>query len=283
MEQLPRVVARIGSLKQLRELMRAMRALAASRMHEANEALASVRSYTEVVEEAIAAAASLQESDGSGGPGTVEPQEGRDVLLVIGTEHGFVGGLNDRLLSQVAATDGPRRELVAVGRRLAARARERGLAVQADYPMPTHVAGAAGVTRRIADDLVGARSVEVLFAGYRGATASVAERLRILPLAPELFKRTPRSVRPLHHLSPAALLARLAGEYLFAEVTRAVTESLTSENGARLQVMDASDHSIADTLADLDRTAQHLRQEAITAELLDAITGSEAVMGDRQT
>ena len=75
---------------------------------------------------------------------------------------------------------------------------------------------------------------------------------------------------PISSISPC--------EYLFGEITRAVMESLASENGARLRVMETADHNIADKL-DKFRLKEHtLRQEAITSELLDVVTGSEAIL-----
>ena len=57
-----------------------------------------------------------------------------------------------------------------------------------------------------------------------------------------------------------------------------VIESLASEDGARLQAMSAADHNIGDKLEKLERTEQASRQEAITSELLDVVTGSEAIL-----
>ena len=53
-----------------------------------------------------------------------------------------------------------------------------------------------------------------------------------------------------------------------------------SESGARLRVMGTADQNIGDKLEDLQRREHSLRQEAITSELLDVVTGSEAILGD---
>jgi F-type H+-transporting ATPase subunit gamma len=76
-------------------------------------------------------------------------------------------------------------------------------------------------------------------------------------------------------------LRHLADEYLFAEVTHAIMESLISENAARLRVMESADHNIGDKLEDMVRNEHTLRQEAITSELLDVVTGAEAILGQR--
>jgi len=64
-----------------------------------------------------------------------------------------------------------------------------------------------------------------------------------------------------------------------AELTRAIMESFASENGARLRVMESADRNIDTRLQRLGGQAHTLRQGAITAELLDLITGAEALAG----
>ena len=76
-------------------------------------------------------------------------------------------------------------------------------------------------------------------------------------------------------------MEELASEYLLAEITGAVMESLASENGARLRVMEAADHNVTDKLKQLTRDEQTLRQEAITSELSDLISGAKVVLEER--
>lgn len=280
MEQLSRLQARITSLRDLRELIRALRALAASHVQEAQETLDGIRKYVEIVEGGIAdGVALLSRTDAHVGvPG--EPYA--SVLIVVCSEHGFVGAYNERLLDRAVAERRPGQLLVVVGRRGAMLAAERGLDMDRSFPMATHIGGVLGVTRRVAEDLAFVSTADVVFGRYRkGGHFETAVR-NILPLDPALLDGTGRRSPPLHHLEPALLLQRLAGEYLFAEFTRAMMESLASENGARLRVMEAADRNIGDKLDQLRRHEHVLRQEAITAELLDVVTGSEAI-GTGQT
>lgn len=170
--------------------------------------------------------------------------------------------------------------MAVIGARGAALARERGLGVDREFAMATHVGGVVATTRTVAEHLATVATADVVFASYRRGAGSEVVSRRILPLDPALLVGAQRRSPPLHHLEPAVLLQRLASEYLFAEVTRAVMESLASENGARLRVMETADHNIADKLDDLRRVENTLRQEAITSELLDVVTGSEAILGD---
>ena len=277
MEQLPRLQARISSLRELRDLVRALRALAASHVQEAQGALAGMRRYVEVVEDAIAeGAALLPETDGLA---TSSESSDASVLIVVCSEHGFAGAFNKRLLGRAEAERKEGQELMVIGRRGAMLAAERGLEVDRSFAMATHVGGVLGVTRRVAGYLAAASTADVVFGSYRRGGNFESEARSVLPLDPVLLVGFERRSPPLHHLAPDALLQRLASEYLFAEITRAVMESLASENGARLRVMETADHNIGDKLEGLRRLENTLRQEAITSELLDVVTGSEAILG----
>jgi F-type H+-transporting ATPase subunit gamma len=276
MEQLPRLKARIASLEELRDLIRALRAMAGSRVQEAQGALAGIRRYAEVVEYAIAENAALltrERMSSRAGPSD------DSVLMAVTSEHGFTGAFNDRLIDRAREELKPGDRLAVIGRRGSVLAEEGHLDVDWCVPMATHIGGVPGVARRVADHLVDVTTARIVFAAYRTGGQYEIEARDILPLDPALLQGMGPVEPPLHQLDPYILLERLSGEYLFAEVTRAIMESLASENGARLQVMSAADHNIGDKLETLGRQHNHLRQEAITAELLDVVTGAEAVSG----
>ncbi len=275
MEQLPRLKARISSLHELRDLFRALRALAASHVQEAQSALAGIREYVEVIEDSISEAAGLLPKEG--GFGAEADADGR-VLIVVCSEHGFAGAFNERLLDRVEAVLEPGQQLLVIGSRGAALAQERGLSVGRSFAMATHVGGVLGVTRLVAEHLATVARADAVFGSYRKGGNFEVEARPILPLDPALLVRSDQRSPPLHHLAPEDLLQRLASEYLFAEITRAVMESLASENGARLRVMEAADQNVGDKLDVLRRRENTLRQEVITTELLDVVTGSEAIL-----
>lgn len=277
MEQLPRLKARISSLQEFRDLVRALRALAASHVQEAQGALVGIRRYVEAIEDSIAEGAGLlAETEGR----AAAALPGASVLIVVCSEHGFAGAFNEVLLDRAEREQQAGQGLAIIGRRGTLLAEERQREVTRSFPMATHIGGVLGVARRIADSLVEATEARVVYGGYRKGGRFEVEVKDILPLDPALLARSRRRSPPLHHLAPDILLQRLANEYLFAEITRAVMESLASENAARLRVMEAADHNIADKLELLRRREQVLRQESITSELIDVVTGYEAALGE---
>jgi F-type H+-transporting ATPase subunit gamma len=275
MEALPRLQARLANLRDLRDLFRALRAMAASHVQQAQGALTGIRKYVGVVETAIAEGALLLPGVDAREPSVASGS----VLVVACSEHGFVGGFNDRLLERAMEVREAGQDLAVIGQRGAALAAENGLDVARSFPMATHVGGVVAITRRVADYLAAVSSASIVYGSYRKGGQFEVEARRILPLDPKLLAGSARGGPPLHHLPAETLLQRLANEYLFAEITRAVMESLASENAARLGVMEMADRNIGDRLDELGRSERALRQEAITSELLDVVTGSEAILG----
>jgi F-type H+-transporting ATPase subunit gamma len=275
MEELARLEARIASLDELKDLFAAMRALAASHMQAAQSALKSIRSYAHVIEEAIADAAALQKPAAFSGTAGETPMG--SVIIIVGSEQGFAGAFNRRLLERVGQEAEPSEQIVIVGRRCASVAGEFAISPAWTMPMATHLDGLLVSARRIAARLAERDSVRAIFGKYRGGSRFDVEARQILPLPPSAFAVRRRRAAPLHQLPAEVLLRRLIGEILLAEIMLVLTESFASENSARLQIMQAADHNIGEKLENLRRRSRQQKQEAITSELLEVVAGGEAV------
>jgi F-type H+-transporting ATPase subunit gamma len=103
------------------------------------------------------------------------------------------------------------------------------------------------------------------------------ETVQLLPVVRS--RATRATTPPLYHLEPRALVDVLVTELVVAELARIAMESLAAESSARMQAMSAARDNIERTLADLQRAHHRARQDQVTTELLDLITGSEAMSG----
>jgi F-type H+-transporting ATPase subunit gamma len=115
---------------------------------------------------------------------------------------------------------------------------------------------------------------------YARATSSrVIEIARhsLLPIDFRYFARPLGSERPITTLAPAVLLERLAAEYVYAQLCEAATRSFAAENEARMTVMAAAKTNIETKLATLSERERALRQEQITAEVVELAAGTEAL------
>jgi len=279
-EKLGDVEARIGTVHQLESVVGAMRALAAARAREARARLAGIQAYAGTVGEAIGVALSLLPEDGHPSIGGEAPG---GLLIAFCAEQGFVGGFNERLLDAVGEARAGR-ELLLIGDRGVMVAEERGWPVAWSMPAPAHADEVAGLADRLADRIyeriaAGAGATALLLHA-RPATGATTEIVR-RPLIPLDFGRFPvaRRAPPLVTLPPGRLLEGLAAEYLFAELCEAAMLSLAAENEARMTAMINARTNVAKTLEELHRTAAHLRQDAITAEVIELAAGSAARRG----
>ncbi|GHH03206.1 F0F1 ATP synthase subunit gamma [Pseudodonghicola xiamenensis] len=270
MEELSRIQARLDSLGDLDELVGALRSMAASRSREATEAFAGTRAYCDIVERAIDEIAPLVRDPGDFGTGEER------VLLVITSENGFVGGFNARLIECMVTERRQDETLIIVGRRGRVTAMEHAATADFGFSMCTHVAGVTGLARRIAARLSNVAAARILYAQHRTGASFDVDVEDVLPLSrPD----GPAAAPPLFQLPPPDLMRSLAGEYLFAKIAHALMESLASENSARLTAMDAASRNIGHKLETLHRDERAARQEKTTNDMIEVVTGAQAVGG----
>ena len=75
------------------------------------------------------------------------------------------------------------------------------------------------------------------------------------------------------------LTARLLREYFFVSVFRACAESLASEHASRLMAMQSAERNLDERIETLTLSFRRARQNAITSELLDVMSGFETTAG----
>jgi F-type H+-transporting ATPase subunit gamma len=276
--QLAEIQGHIASMGELLNIVGAMRSLASMRVQEAQRALPGIRRYAESMAQGIGTALLLMPD-----AALATAADGRRALILCAGEHGFVGGFNERLIEAAGAASGEGDLMFVLGSRGAALALERRGRVDWNRPMPTTQAGAPEAASRLADELYSriARHeigrVEVMFSRYRQGGGATIETRLLLPVDfAALALRQPRQA-PLHNLAPQPLLEKLMAEYVFALLTEAVVESISSENAARFAAMESAHENVKKKLSQLREAAGQARQSEITAELLDLITGAEAL------
>jgi F-type H+-transporting ATPase subunit gamma len=271
-EDLAAVRARIRGVQQLDAVIGAMRGIAAAHAQQSRALLPGVRAYAEVVAHAIAQALRLADDDARRGVGSAGTAR-----IVFCAEQGFVGGFAEHVL-QAAAGGGPG-DVFLVGSRGLLLAASHGIAPVWQSAMATQVGGISALCIRIAEALyaylttrrIGA--VDVVFPAWTlGAGVEVMCR-SLLPLDARRFGVAPSGMPPLTTLPPEVLLASLAEEYVFASLCEAAMQAFVAENEARAAAMVRARSKVQDMLGALTLEEHRVRQEAITAELVELAAG----------
>ena len=103
----------------------------------------------------------------------------------------------------------------------------------------------------------------------------IRERLLPMDLSSE-DKRPAKAVSMEYDPSPKEVFAYLVDKYFQLKLYSAAIESSTCENAARRKAMETANENARDMLADLNKKYNRARQEQITGEILEIVSGSEA-------
>ncbi len=297
LEELSRHIEVAEDLQSVVRTMKTISAVAIRRHELAEQAMSR---YLETVELGLQVA--LRALKGTGAGARV-PGEGPTAVILVGSEIGLCGAFNERLvtfaLESLAATEASpgaapgERLVLTIGARADASWRAEAEPPSAHEEAPATVEALTRTVGAVLTRLDHWREEKgvgrlVLFhhrpgEGGRGTPV----RARLLPLDPAwlaaLRARTWSSRRlPVPAGPPEALFRRLIRQLLFARVFTAVIQSRTAEHAERLAAMQAADRSIGEKIDDLHMAHRRTRQSVITSELLDLVSGYEAIMGDQQ-
>jgi F-type H+-transporting ATPase subunit gamma len=278
MTRLAEIEGHIVSMGELRDVVGGMRSLAGMRVQEAQRALPGIRRYADAMADAIGDALLLMPE-----PVLTPAIRPRRALVLFTAEHGFAGGFNQALIDSPDAAASANDALFVLGSRGAAMAQERGRPAAWARPMATRVASAPDAVRPLTVELYRriARNefsrVEAVFARTGQGRSTTVVRRTVLPLDVGSLARKRLGQAPFHNLPAPALLEKLMAEYVFALLVEAAIESIASENAARFTAMDSAHDNVTKKLDQLRGSAQLARQSEITDELLDIVTGAEAL------
>jgi len=262
------ISTRIDGIRQLGSVVRAMTGIAGARARTARAQIAAVEGYAATLDAAL--------SQGAAG---VEPEvpvlTTRPALVVFCAEQGFVGGFSERVLDAIGVIpEGA--DLFVIGSRGTAIAAARGIGPVWSAAMPSRSASLP----KFADRVLGAvfadgdlRPVSVVHAAWNRGQVEV-QSSALFPLPPVTV--TGARAAPLTNLPAVYLAAALALDHLHAAVTRAALHAFVAENEARMAAMSAASRQIEDELGVLEALARRVRQEAITAEIIEIASGAMA-------
>ena len=275
-EQFAETRRRIENVHQLEAVVSAMRAIAASRAQQARGLLPGLHAYTSVIAHAIGQALALLPE----GHDPAGNQAHRGATILFCAEEGFAGAFSDRVLD-VVATDATMRDLFLVGTRGVMLAGERRIPLAWHTAMVPQAGLIPGLAGRIADalydwlsDSVGPR-VDVIVPTWSAAGGVTVERRSLLPFDFRHFSMpAPGQQPPLITLPPQVLLARLAEEYVFAELCEEALTAFAAENEARVAAMLAAKTNLEHMRSGLEALERQIRQEEITAEVVALASGA---------
>ncbi|KQS04246.1 ATP synthase F0F1 subunit gamma [Sphingomonas sp. Leaf357] len=294
MASLKALKIRIGSVKSTQKITKAMKMVAAAKLRRAQEAAVAGRPYAERLEAVMASLASkvsVSESSPKLLAGTGKDQT--HLIIVATSERGLAGAFNSNI---VRAARKKAVELEAAGKTVKFYiAGKKGRVLKRFYP--TQIAHdhemsqikklAFSDAREIADD-VAARFfagefdiAHLFYARFQSALVQEPTGRQIIPVAisahAETSQKTGAEAAVTYEPDEESILADLLPRNIAIQIFRALLENAASEQGSRMTAMDNATRNAGDMIKRLSIQYNRARQAAITTELVEIISGAEAL------
>jgi F-type H+-transporting ATPase subunit gamma len=291
MAEIERLKAKIKNTRELQSIVKIMKAISTTNIREYELAIRSLDEYGKTVERGLQIVMMNKRELAALRPSNKK----RGGAVIFGSEQGLCGNFNERIaryaLDRMEGMRLEERRLVAVGERIIARLEEAGHPAEAHFHFSGDYLGITEVMAQVLETIEAWRLEEgvhqvILFYNKPSSSLSSAFTPHMAQLFPldlgwlaDIGERrwTSRTL-PTYSMDAGRLFSSLVREHLFFSLYGAFIESLASENASRLSSMQAAERNIEAHLEELIARFRRERQDAISSELLDVLTGFEALV-----
>jgi F-type H+-transporting ATPase subunit gamma len=285
---------RIASVKATRKITKAMQMVAAAKLRRAQEAATAARPYAERMDSVLASLAQHASREAASPLLVGTGRNQTHLLIVMTAERGLCGGFNSNI-AKLARADanklvaaGKTVKIVTVGRKGADNLRRdfgRSIVERIELKGIRQL----GFTNAedIADKIfamfeAGEFDVATLyFSEFKSVIAQKPTALQLIPAKlPETVAAAPAGTGQAvveYEPDEDAILGYLLGRNIATQIFRGLLENAASEQGARMSAMDSATRNAGEMINKLTVKYNRQRQANITKELIEIISGAEAL------
>ncbi|MCX8501025.1 MAG: F0F1 ATP synthase subunit gamma [Alphaproteobacteria bacterium] len=285
---------RITSVKSTKKITSAMKLVSGAKLKRAQNAAEAARPYSERMNGLVASLAASTTGQGpellSGRYADGELLDRVHLLIVATADKGLCGGFNGSIVREARLTirrlqgEGKQVKLFCIGRKgrdllrrdygnLIIDSRELGNQKQIPFALAHEIAEI--VRTRFAEGEVD--SATLIYSQFKSAISQQVTKHQLIPVVlPETAAAESRTVT---EFEPAEeqLLAAILPRNLAVQLYRGLLENAASEQGARMTAMDNATRNAGDMISRLTLNYNRTRQAVITKELIEIISGAEAL------
>lgn len=284
---------RIASVKATQKITKAMQMVAAAKLRRAQEAAEAARPYSQRM---AAVLANIAQAVGGGGDApalmTGRGKEEVHLFVVCTAERGLCGGFNsqiarfarDRARSLIA--EGKSVKIMTVGRKGydILRRDYANLIIDRVELREVKQIGFANADA-VAKKIIGLFNdgqfdvCTVFYSEFKSVISQIPTALRIIPAAPPASARTESGPLAVYEYEPepGEILSELIPRNISVQIFRALLENAAGEMGAKMTAMDNATRNAGDMINRLTISYNRQRQANITKELIEIISGAEAL------
>lgn len=290
MPSLKEYKAKLASLNNTRKITKTMKMVAASRLNKAMDAQRKALAYSQKLKQMIGRLAASVES--SAHPLLeVRPHVKNVLIIVVTSDKGLCGGFNNNLIKAVnrwlhhPTRAGQNVQFAFCGRRgwIAFRSRQKVFKNYENVTGRPQCADAVRIAKEACEAFLGGQFDEVHIA-YNHFVNALSQKPvfdQLLPIFPHEVAAGDEKINTNMILEPAEseLLALLIPKTVEFDIFFALLENAAGENGARMTAMDNATTNANQMITLYTLLRNRARQASITKELIEIVSGAEALKG----
>ena len=282
---------RIRSVKSTQQITKAMKMVAASKLRRSQERVIAARPYAGTLEATLASVAGRLPARPDGAPAhplLAQREEKKVVLVVVTGDKGLCGAFNTNVNRAAGAfvrektAAGVEVSLVTLGRKATDFWKRRSVPVLEARPglfQRFDYAAAAEIARSLSARFTGGEfdAVYALYNEFKSVISRVVTKRRLLPIELAALGEGSGGTDYVFEPGPDAILGRLLPRHVEFQVFRVLLESNAAENAARMTAMEAATKNAGEMIGSLTLIYNRARQAKITKELIEIVSGAEAL------
>ena len=276
---------RIRGVKNIRQVTKAMNMIAAARLRRAQVKAEAARPYAErlsaILQDVFASGASARH------PLLAQRQIKRVGLVVVSSDRGLCGAFNAGILREAGRFVEAQTAdvgLITVGRKAREFFQRMDIAIDQSFPQPSRdvrLEEVGAISKQIISEYTAGKydQIHLAYARFISVLKSEQTVTQLLPIPKPETEEAAVARTVAYQFEPEAeeLLGALLPQYVEVLTYGSLVESLASEQAARMVAMKSATDSASDMIDSLTRDYNRVRQTAITTQLLEVVSGAEAL------
>jgi F-type H+-transporting ATPase subunit gamma len=284
---------RIDSVKSTQQITSAMKLVAASKLRKAQNAILTMRPYAAKLQEILQNLSSSLENSEDGIYSQVRPEE--NILIIpMSSNRGLCGAFNANIIKatkkHIAENYADQYEkgsvyILTIGKKVTEMLTKDGYQVIESHDEILNSGSfeeVATLAEKLMKDFADKKfdKVEFIYNAFKNAASQFLTVEQFLPvLPPENVDENDSNSDYIFEPSKEEILEELIPKSLKIQFYKNVLDSIASEHGARMTAMHQATDNASELLKDLQLTYNKARQASITNEILEIVSGAEALKG----
>lgn len=282
---------RVRSVKNIQQITRAMKFVSASKLRKAQDRIFAARPYADRMLAVLNSLATRVDPESH--PLLAERKSDRTMLVVITAEKGLCGSFNTNIIRSAVRfiEDESLSEaltLTLIGKKGVDWFKSRpwpirhqyvNIMSRVDYQYAQEIA--QNIVEYYTDS-----ELDSVYLVYNEFKSVISQKVLIEPLLPirrlEVEDSKEKQILDyIYEQPPEVIFDRLLPKHVETQVFRAMLESEASEHGARMTAMDSATRNAREVIEDLTLHINRVRQASITTEIIEIVSGANALQESR--